>query len=116
LEEAGYIEGYVARLNAQKLGFGLLAFVEVSLDRTNPVAFDELRRKIAEMGAVQECHMVAGGFDYLLKVRVADMGAYRRFLGEQVSALPGVSRTQTFFIMEEIKETAELPLAGLKSK
>src|SRR5229473_59175 len=55
LEDTGYIEGYVARLNAQKLGMGLLAFIEISLDRTNPAAFDELRRSVADMGVVQEC-------------------------------------------------------------
>jgi Lrp/AsnC family leucine-responsive transcriptional regulator len=116
LEEAGYIERYVAQLNPQKLGMGLLAFVEISLDRTNPVAFAEFRKNVADMASVQECHMVAGGFDYLLKVRVADMAAYRRFLGERVSALPGVSRTHTYFVMEEIKVTQELPIAAPKSK
>jgi Lrp/AsnC family transcriptional regulator, leucine-responsive regulatory protein len=115
LEEAGYIEGYVAQLNAQKLGMGLLAFIEISLDRTNPAAFDELRKNVADMPFVQECHMIAGGFDYLLKVRVADMAAYRRFLGERVSAMPGVSRTHTYFVMEEIKVTQELP-TGAKTK
>lgn len=116
LEEAGYIERYVAQLNPQKLGMGLLAFVEISLDRTNPAAFTEFSKSVADMSSVQECHMVAGGFDYLLKVRVADMAAYRRFLGERVSALPGVSRTHTYFVMEEIKATQELPIAVLKSK
>src|SRR5260221_6079424 len=67
LEEAGYIEGYAARLNPEKLGMGLLAFVELSLDRTNPAAFSELRKHVADMGFVQECHMIAGGFDSLLK-------------------------------------------------
>ena len=116
LEEAGYIERYVAQLNPRKLGMGLLAFVEISLDRTNPAAFDEFRKNVSDLGSVQECHMVAGGFDYLLKVRVADMAAYRRFLGERVSALPGVSRTHTYFVMEEIKVTQELPIAAPKSK
>jgi len=116
LDEAGYIERYVAQLNPQKLWMGLLAFIEISLDRTNPAAFDEFRKNVADIGAVQECHMVAGGFDYLLKVRVADMAAYRRFLGERVSALPGVSRTHTYFVMEEIKVTQELPIAALKSR
>jgi len=116
LEESAYILRYVAQLDPQKLGMGLLAFVEISLDRTNPVAFDEFRNRIADVSAVQECHMVAGGFDYLLKVRVADMAQYRRFLGERISALPGVSRTHTYFVMEEIKDTRELPVAVAKSK
>jgi Lrp/AsnC family leucine-responsive transcriptional regulator len=116
LEEAGYIERYVALLSAPKLGLGLLAFIEVSLDRTNPEAFDQLREQVAEMGAVQECHMVAGGFDYLLKVRIADMAAFRRFLGERISCLPGISRTHTYFVMEEIKATQELPIGASKPK
>ncbi len=78
LEEAGYIERYVAQLNPQKLGMGLLAFVEISLDRTNPAAFADFRKN--------------------------------------VSALTGVSRTHTYFVMEEIKVTQELPIAAPKSK
>lgn len=95
---------------------GLLAFVEVSLDKTNPTAFDRFRDTVADMAHVQECHMVAGGFDYLLKVRVADMAAYRRFLGDRVSALPGVMRTHTYFVMEETKATQEIPIPVPRSK
>jgi Lrp/AsnC family leucine-responsive transcriptional regulator len=116
LEEAGYIERYVAQLNATKLGLGLLAFIEISLDRTHAAAFDELRALVADMGMVQECHMIAGGFDFLLKVRIADMAAFRRFLGERVLALPGISRTNTYFVMEEIKITQELPIGPGKPK
>jgi len=115
LEESGYITGYAAKLSPQKLGLGLLAFVEVSLDKTNPTAFDDFRDAVAEMTEVQECHMVAGGFDYLLKARLTDMSAYRRFLGESVSALPGVSRTHTYFVMEEVKASQELPIAAPKN-
>lgn len=116
LEEAGYIQRYVAQLDPQKLGMGLLAFVEVSLDKTNPAAFDRFREAVAGMSEVQECHMVAGGFDYLLKARVTDMAAYRRFLGERVSSLPGVSRTHTYFVMEEVKVTQEIPIANTPVK
>jgi Lrp/AsnC family transcriptional regulator, leucine-responsive regulatory protein len=116
LEESGYIERYVAQVSASKLGLGLLAFVEISLDRTHPAAFDELRALVADRGVVQECHMVAGGFDYLLKVRIADMAAFRRFLGERILALPGISRTNTYFVMEEIKATQELPIGVPRTK
>jgi Lrp/AsnC family leucine-responsive transcriptional regulator len=110
LEERGFIERYVAQLNPRKLGFGLLAFIEVSLDKTNPQAFDRFRQAVADMSEIQECHMVAGGFDYLMKVRVTDMVAYRHFLGERVSTLPSVSRTHTYFVMEEAKSTQEIPV------
>src|ERR1700735_1937456 len=116
LEESGYIERYVAQLSAPKLGLGLLAFIEISLDRTNPAAFDELHAQVADMSMVQECHMVAGGFDFLLKGRIAGMASFRRFLGERVLALPGISRTNTYFVMEEIKITQELPIGVAKSK
>jgi Lrp/AsnC family transcriptional regulator, leucine-responsive regulatory protein len=116
LEEAGYIERYVAQLSASKLGLGLLAFIEISLDRTNPEALYELRAQVAGMDAVQECHMIAGGFDFLLKVRIADMAAFRRFLGERVLSLPGISRTHTNFVMEEIKTAQELPIGVAKAK
>src|SRR5437773_10266045 len=79
LESAGYIEGYFARLNPGRLGLGLLAYVEVLLDRTTPDAFERFKQVMLAHDEVMECHMVAGGFDYLLKVRVTDMGTYRRF-------------------------------------
>lgn len=116
LEQGGYIRSYVAMLDPQKLGFGLLAFVEVSLDKTNPTAFDRFRDAVAAMAEVQECHMVAGGFDYLIKARVPDMTAYRRFLGERISSLPGVTRTHTYFVMEEVKVTHEIPIVAPKPK
>ncbi len=116
LEQGGYIQRYVAQLDPQRLGMGLLAFVEVSLDKTSPLAFERFREIVADLPEVQECHMVAGGFDYLLKVRVTDMLAYRRFLGERISALPGVSRTHTYFVMEETKSTQEIPIPGARAK
>jgi len=110
LEEHGYIQRYVAQLDPRKLELGLLAFVEISLDRTNPAELERFRDTVAEMPEVQECHMVAGGFDYLIKARVKDVEAYRRFLGERISALPAVSRTHTYFVMEEVKSTQEIPV------
>jgi Lrp/AsnC family leucine-responsive transcriptional regulator len=108
LEAAGYIEGYFARLNATRLGLGLLAFVEVLLDRTTPDAFERFKRAMLGHDEVMECHMVAGGFDYLLKVRVRDMESYRRLLGNEIASLPGVQQTHTYFVMEEVKSTAKL--------
>src|SRR5262249_61704564 len=105
LESSGYIEGYFARLNPRRLGLGLLAYVEVSLDRTTPDAFERFKQAMLAHDEVMECHMVAGGFDYLLKVRVTDMESYRRFLGDRIAALRGVHPTHTYFVMEEVKST-----------
>ena len=105
LETAGYITGYFARLNPRKLGLGLLAYVEVSLDRTTPDAFERFKAAMLAHDEVMECHMVAGGFDYLLKVRVKDMDSYRRFLGDQIASIRGVQQTHTYFVMEEVKST-----------
>jgi Lrp/AsnC family transcriptional regulator, leucine-responsive regulatory protein len=108
LENGGYIEGYFARLNPGKLGLGLLAYVEVSLDRTTPDAFERFKQVALAHDEVMECHMVAGGFDYLLKIRVTDMESYRRFLGDRLASVRGVQQTHTYFVMEEVKSTQKL--------
>src|SRR6516164_1852461 len=105
LEASGYIEGYFARLSPGKLGLGLLAYVEVSLDRTTPDAFERFKQVALAHDEVMECHMVAGGFDYLLKIRVTDMESYRRFLGDRLASVRGVQQTHTYFVMEEVKST-----------
>ena len=109
LEREGYIRGYTADLDPALLGAGLIAFVEVQLDRTTPDVFNRFRDGVIGLTPVQECHMVAGGFDYLLKVRTADMAAYRRFL-EQLAALAGVEQTHTYVVMEEVKSTRAVPV------
>ena len=110
LQQDGVIEGYTVRLNPAKLDRGLLVFVEVTLDRTSTAAFDDFARAVTEASEVLECHMVAGGFDYLIKVRVRDMPAYRRFLGETLVKLPGIRQTHTYTVMEAVKDTTVLPL------
>ncbi|WBY02803.1 Lrp/AsnC ligand binding domain-containing protein [Ramlibacter tataouinensis] len=110
LTRAGYILGYEARLNPQLLGAGMLVFVEVLLDRTTPNVFEEFKAAVQVQPEVLECHMVAGGFDYLLKTRVSDMDAYRRFAGEVLWRLPGVRETRTYAVMEEVKSSAKLHL------
>lgn len=112
LEEAGYIEGYFAKLNPERLGLGLLAYITINLQQTNVETFDRFRQSMLACEEVLECHMVGGGFDYLLKVRVKDMNAYRRFLGEQLAGLPGVSQTHTYFVMEEVKSTHQVAVPG----
>lgn len=113
LSRDGYILGYEARLNPLKLGAGTLVFVEVLLDRTTHNVFEEFKAAIQVQSAIMECHMVAGGFDYLLKTRSADMDDYRRFAGSVLWQLPGVRETRTYAVMEEIKNSARLALPGV---
>lgn len=110
LEQAGFIRDYVALLDPQRLELGLLLYVEVTLDRTTPDVFERFKAAIAARPEVQECHMVAGGFDYLVKVRVPDMQAYRAFLGDGLTAAPGVRETHTYVVMEEIKESTAMQI------
>ncbi|MDY0106821.1 MAG: Lrp/AsnC ligand binding domain-containing protein [Giesbergeria sp.] len=110
LTREGFILGYEARLNPLKLGAGMLVFVEVLLDRTTPNVFDQFKAAVQVRPEIMECHMVAGGFDYLLKTRTADMNAYREFAGAVLWQLPGVRETRTYAVMEEVKHSARLPL------
>ncbi len=110
LTREGYILGYEARLNPLKLGAGMLVFVEVLLDHTTPNVFDGFKAAVHAHPEILECHMVAGGFDYLLKTRSADMAAYRQFAGNVLWQLPGVRETRTYAVMEEVKHSSHLPL------
>lgn len=110
LREQGYIKGYAALLDPDKLDRSLLIFVEIHLDRTTSDVFDDFAAAIRRMPDVLECHMVAGGFDYLVKARVADMEAYRRFLGDTLVNLPGVRETRTYAVLEEVKNTLAIPV------
>jgi Lrp/AsnC family leucine-responsive transcriptional regulator len=111
LSREGYILGYEARLDPHRLGAGLMVFVEVLLDRTTPHVFEAFKAAVQVRPEILECHMVAGGFDYLLKTRMADMAAYRLFAGTVLWQLPGVRETRTYAVMEEVKNSTRLPLA-----
>lgn len=106
----GYVTGFRALLDPHRLGRGLLVFVEVSLDKTTPDAFERFAAAVRRSPEVMECHMVAGGFDYLVKTRVEDMAAYRRFLGDVLLSLPGVKESRTYAVMEEVKTDGLLPV------
>lgn len=110
LTRDGYILGYSARLSPQALDRALLVFVEIKLDRTTPDVFTVFAEETLRNPEVLECHMVAGGFDYLVKARVADMEHYRRFLSDALLSLPGIRETHTYAVMEEVKETFLLPI------
>jgi len=104
LEERGYILGYTALVDLSRLDAGHIAFVQVTLNDTTTPALDAFNRAVARLPEVEQCHMIAGGFDYLLKVRTADIRAYRRTLGESLSTLPHVSHTSTYVVMESVKD------------
>ena len=110
LREQGYISGFAAMLNPIKLDCALLVFIEVLLDRTTGDTFEEFAAAIQGTPEVLECHMVAGGFDYLIKARVKDMAAYRTFLGTTLVKMPKVRETRTYAVLEEVKSTHALPV------
>ena len=110
LEKEKYIVGYQAILNPQKLEAALLVFIEITLTKTSPDVFDEFSKALHNLDVIQECHLVSGDFDFLLKTRVADMAAYRQLLGDTLLRLPAVSESRTYVVMEEVKSTNYLPI------
>lgn len=110
LERAGYIKGYAARLSAQKLDAGLVVFVQINLDRTSKQTFANFRREIGNLSSVQECYLVTGSFDFLIKARVKDMAAYRDLLEQEILSLPGVKASTSIAAMETVKETLSINL------
>ncbi|ABN75948.1 transcriptional regulator, AsnC family [Rhodobacter sphaeroides ATCC 17029] len=104
LEAAGVITGYGARLDPIRMGLAHVAFVEVKLSDTRESALQAFNRAVLAVPEVEECHMIASRFDYLLKVRTADIQDYRRVLGEKLSTLPFVASTSTHVAMESVKE------------
>ncbi|SEA42859.1 Lrp/AsnC family transcriptional regulator [Rubrimonas cliftonensis] len=104
LERIGAIRGYGARLDHARLGLGHIAFVQVTLSDTRSAALAAFNAAARDAPGIVECHMIAGGFDYLLKVRTRDIAGFRRLLGETISALPHVAQTSTFVVMEAVKE------------
>ena len=105
LERDGIIKGYRADLNLEKLGLSHIAFVQVTLENTKSEALDAFNAAVLRHSEIEAAHMIAGGFDYLLKVRTKDITAYRKTLGETIAALPHVSQTTTFITMETVKES-----------
>jgi Lrp/AsnC family leucine-responsive transcriptional regulator len=114
LEADGFIKGYAALLSPERLGLGLTVFIQIAIERTSKRTFDAFRKAVVAIPEIEECHMVAGGYDYLLKVRVPDMAAYRAFLGEVLSRIPGIRETHSYPVMEEVKDCAAINLAHLQ--
>ncbi len=104
LERAGVILGYRAVLSAQSMGMAHVAFVETRLSDTREAALQAFNKAARATPEIEECHMIAGGFDYLLKVRTRDIADYRRVMAERISTLPHVASTSTYVAMETVKE------------
>ncbi|RXV59063.1 proline dehydrogenase transcriptional activator [Roseovarius sp. A46] len=105
LEKAGIITGYRAFFDPIRLGLDHVSFVEVRLDNTRESALAAFNAAVAKIPEIEQAHLIAGSFDYLLKVRTQDMTEYRRVLAEAISTLPHVASTSTYVAMQAVKET-----------
>lgn len=110
LQRDGIITGFRATLDPAKLNRDFLVYVAVLLDKTTPDIVERFNQAIRRVPEAMECHLVGGGFDYLIKARVADMAAYRAFLGDKIWIIPGVKETRTYAVMEEVKNDGPLPI------
>ncbi|MFC6788958.1 Lrp/AsnC family transcriptional regulator [Methylobacterium komagatae] len=108
LFEAGYIRGVRAEIAPEKIGRGSLVIVGVVLDRSTPESFEAFEQAVSGLPTVLDCHLVAGDFDYFLKVRVRDMADFNRLHSDTLIRLPGVRQTRTFFVMKEVVDNAPL--------
>ncbi len=104
LEKDGYILGYRAVLDLPRMGLAQIAFVQVNLSDTRETSLQDFRNAVAGISEIEQCHMIAGGFDYLIKVRTRDIESFRKVLGEKISALPFVAHTSTFMVMETVRD------------
>ena len=108
LFEQGYVRSVRAEIAAERVERGALVVVGVVLDRSTPESFAAFEAAITELPFILDCHLVAGDFDYFLKIRVRDIADFNRLHGEQLIALPGVRQTRTFFVMKEVIDNAPL--------
>ncbi|WP_293796490.1 Lrp/AsnC family transcriptional regulator [uncultured Bosea sp.] len=104
----GYVTGVRAQISPQKIDMGTLVFVGVVLDRSTPESFGAFEAATRALPLVLDCHIVAGDFDYILKIRVRDMAGFNKFHADKLIALPGVRQTRTFFVMKEVVDNAPL--------
>ncbi|MER8375437.1 Lrp/AsnC ligand binding domain-containing protein [Mesorhizobium sp. M1406] len=109
LFDEGHITGVRAEIAPLSVGLGTLVMVGFVLDRSTPESFGAFEDAVHKMKEVLDCNLVAGDFDYLLKIRVRDMADFNKLHGHKLIALPGVRQTRTFFVMKEVKENARLP-------
>ncbi|MGB5870001.1 MAG: Lrp/AsnC ligand binding domain-containing protein [Albidovulum sp.] len=112
LEKSGYIRRYKAVLDMNRLGLGHMTVVQVSLAATNDNYLDEFNQAVRNIKEIESCLMVAGSFDYMLTVRTRDMAHYREVLGERITKLPGIKQTNSFAVMEVVKQESYFSTAG----
>ena len=112
MEREGVIAGYTTLLNPKFLNAELIVFVQIRLTRTSQDIFERFKQAAVEIEEVQECYLISGNFDYLIKARVSDMDAYRHFLGTTLLKLPDVQESTSYAVMELVKETLSLPMPG----
>jgi|TARA_B110000914_G_scaffold53119_1_gene45732 Lrp/AsnC family leucine-responsive transcriptional regulator len=110
LEKEGFITQYVALLDPVKANAALCAYIEVQLTNTSTETVRVFNKHMLALPEVQECQLVAGGFDYLIKIRVADMQHYQRFLGEKLSSIESISQTHTYVVIEDVKSITALSI------
>ena len=106
----GCITGVRATLDPQKMNLGTLVMVGVVLDRSTPESFAAFEEAARNLSIVIDCHLVAGDFDYFLKIRVRDMADFNRLHGHKLISLPGVRQTRTFFVMKEVVDNRSLDI------
>lgn len=110
LTRDGYILGYEAKLNPEKLNANFLVFVEILLDKTTPNVLDEFVEAISDYPEIIECHMISGGFDFLIKIRSENMEEFRRIAGQTLWQLPGVKETRSYPVMQVVKESSRIKI------
>lgn len=110
LSKDGFILGYEAKLNPELLNSGFVVFVEILLDKTTPNVLEEFSDAILQHPEIVECHMISGGFDFVVKIRCANMEEFRKISGQILWQLPGVKETRSYPVMEVIKESSQLKL------
>lgn len=110
LERSGLITGYHARVDPVALGKPLLVFMEITLSQKSPQVFEAMRRELGQMPEVLECHLISGSFDYLVKLRLRAMSEYRELLGTILKKVPVPAQSNSYVVMEEVKESTVLSL------
>ena len=110
LEEKGVIKGYSAILDAEEAGFGVLAFVQVSIDQKNEAAFDKFKQAVIEHPLILECYSLSGAYDHLMKVVAQSNKALSHFILKELRSFPEIKEAQTLFVLDQVKHTTALPV------